>query len=65
MVARRRKWNWRVFIRPGLGDFNDKNPLKVLRSVPVLVNRGGEEYLGSRFIPGGGGTSMMKALIKG
>ena len=28
MVTRRRKWNWRVFARPGLGVLNDYNPLK-------------------------------------
>ena len=33
MVTRRRKWNWRVFARPGLGDFNDENPYKGIRCV--------------------------------
>ena len=33
VVTRRWKWNWRVFARPGLGDSNDKNPLKGLRCV--------------------------------
>ena len=28
MVTRRQKWNWRVFARTILGDFNDDNPLK-------------------------------------
>ena len=26
MVTRRRKYNCRVFSRPGLGEFNDENP---------------------------------------
>ena len=28
MVTRRKKWNYRVFARPGLGDFYDDNPSK-------------------------------------
>ena len=28
MVTRRRNCNWRVFVRPGLGEFNDDNPKK-------------------------------------
>ena len=40
------------------GDFNDKNPLKGLRSVPVIADRGEEEYLVKRDRPGGGGASM-------
>ena len=38
--------------------FNDENPYKGLRSVPVIVERGGEEYLGRRGVPGVGGTSI-------
>ena len=39
------------------GDFNDKKPLKGLRSVPVIVHRGEEEYLGRNERLGGGGAS--------
>ena len=40
------------------GDLNDENPLKGLISVPVIINRGEEEYLVRRGIPGGRVTSM-------
>ena len=40
-------------------DFNDENPLKGPSSVPVIVDRGEEEYLGRRGRPGGGGNSMI------
>ena len=33
MVTRRWKWDWRVFARLWLGDFNDDNALKGLRCV--------------------------------
>ena len=36
MVTRRWKWNLRLLTRPGLGDFNDENPLKAL----ICVGRG-------------------------
>ena len=36
IVTRRRKWNWKVFARPGLENFNDENPLKGL----ICVGRG-------------------------
>ena len=39
MVTRIRKWNWRVFARPGLEDFKDENPQKGL----ICVGRGGLE----------------------
>ena len=42
------------------GGFNDENPLKILSSVPVIVDRGEDEYLGRRGGPRCGGTSMMK-----
>ena len=35
------------------------NPLKGMRRVPELDNRGEYDYLDSRLIPGSGGTSMM------
>ena len=60
MVTRRRKWDWRVFGRPGWGDFNDENPSKWLRSFPVIFKRGEEDYMRSRGIPVGGVTSMIK-----
>ena len=47
------------------GDVNDENPKKGVRSVPVIINRGEEEYLGRRVIPGDGGMPMTKPLKKG
>ena len=37
------------------GDSNNENPLKGLRSVPIIVDRGEDEYLGRRGIPVGRG----------
>ena len=37
MVTRIREWNWRVFLRPGLGDFNYKNSLKRMKCVGWVV----------------------------
>ena len=59
ILTRRRKWNRGFFERPGFGDFNDENPLKWLRSVPVVVDREEEDYLGRRGRPEGGGTSII------
>ena len=36
------------------GDFNDENPLKGLRSVPLIVDRREAEYIGRRRRPGVG-----------
>ena len=41
---------------------NDENPKKGVISVPVIINRGEEEYLGRRVIPGDGGMPMTKPL---
>ena len=41
------------------GEFNDENPLKGMRSVPVIVDIGEEDYLGEMERPGGGENSMM------
>ena len=40
-------------------DLNDENPLKGKKSVPLIINRGEEEYLGRRWRPGYGGTLMI------
>ena len=44
----------------GRGVFKLLKPLKGLRSVPVLVNRAEEEYLGRLGIPRGEGTLIIK-----
>ena len=41
------------------GGFNDENPLKRLRSFPLIFDRGEENYLGRRGRPGIGVTSTM------
>ena len=41
------------------GDFYDENPLKGVKSVLVIADRGEEYYLGRRGIPVGGVTPMM------
>ena len=40
-------------------NFNDENPLKGLRSVPIIVDRGEEEYLGRRGKQGVGGLQLL------
>ena len=47
------------------GYFKEENPLKGLRIVPVILDRGEEEKLGCRVRPGGGGDLMIKTPFKG
>ena len=50
-VTKLQKWNWLVSTKPGSGKLNDEKALKVMRGVPVILNRKEEEYLGTRGRP--------------
>ena len=48
----------------GVGGLQRLKPLKGLRSVPVIVNRGEEDYLGRRGITRSGVTSIVITPLK-
>ena len=50
-MTKLQKWNWLVSTKPGSGKLNDEKALKVMRGVPVILNRKEEEYLGTRGRP--------------